>query len=430
MTDAILRLLSGWLPRQRWFAGAEGHVELRVLEDRVFASDVGAEARVVIVRDDASTPPVVYQVPVVFRPATDAGDDPALIGHTGDGRALYDGPHDAAFTDALLRAVAPDAAAAHAQVLRGEQSNTSIVYQLDTGHPIICKVFRRLSDGLNPDIELQSALAAQGSRHVPNVVGVLDGTWQSPANPAQRATGSLAFAQEFFPGVEDAWRVALRAADAGEDFSPGAEALGRATAEVHLNLARLFPTTLAGTHERSTTTEAWARRLAEALDVVPALRVHEPAIRARYAAAEAASWPRLQRIHGDYHLGQVLQVPERGWVLLDFEGEPLRPMSERRTPDLAARDVAGMLRSFDYVAGSLALTAGTGERGGDAVRWATSARTAFLAGYRAVSPVDPSGPLLDALELDKAVYEAVYEARHRPGWVSIPLTAIDLILAR
>lgn len=400
-----------------------------MLEDRTLGVDDDTETRVVIVRDDASTPPIVYQVPLVLRSATDAGEDPALIGHADDGRAVYDGPHDAAFTDALLRAVAAGAGPARAHVLSGEQSNTSIVYEFESRHPIICKVFRRLSDGLNPDIELQSALAAAGSRHVPAVVGVVEGSWPGEASVAERASGSLAFAQEFLPGVEDAWRVALRSADAGEDFSPGAESLGRATAEVHRDLARLFPTTFAGDGERAETTRAWVRRLDEAVAVVPALRAHESAIRERYAEAAAAPWPPLQRIHGDFHLGQVLQVPERGWVLLDFEGEPLRPMSERRMPDLAARDVAGMLRSFDYVAGSLALTAGA-VHDRDAVRWATGARTAFLTGYGAVSSADPSGSLLDALELDKAVYEAVYETHHRPGWVTIPLTAVDLILTR
>ena len=150
-------------------------------------------------------------------------------------------------------------------------------------------------------------------------------------------------------------------------------------------------------------------------------------------------------MHGDYHLGQVLQVPGRGWVLLDFEGEPMRPMGERSAPDLALRDVAGMLRSFDYVEGSLTLARSqtTGldadARGLDAQEdasddraraWAVSARTAFLAGYRAGSGAPPEGALLDALELDKAVYEAIYEARHRPAWLPIPLAAVARLATR
>src|SRR5690606_5429127 len=144
------------------------------------------------------------------------------------------------------------------------------------------------------------------------------------------------------------------------------------------------------------------------------------ALEALLDAAAQVPWPAMQRIHGDLHLGQVLRVPERGWVLLDFEGEPLRPLAQRSLPDSPLRDAAGMLRSLDYVAGAVAL-----EHDADAGPWAAAAREAFLAGYaegagwgdeRAAMQV-----LLDAFEADKAVYEALYEARHRPDWLSIPL---------
>ncbi|MGO2112600.1 MAG: trehalose biosynthesis protein, partial [Pseudoclavibacter sp.] len=159
-----------------------------------------------------------------------------------------------------------------------------------------------------------------------------------------------------------------------------------------------------------------------------------------YAAAGDAPWPNRQRIHGDFHLGQVLAVPERGWVLLDFEGEPLRPLAERNALDLPARDVAGMLRSFDYVAGALSLAAGRDVVGD----WAQRARDAFLLGYvsrvsgsevaanaggvgaAGSAGIDPR--ILAAYELDKAVYEAVYEASHRPEWLPIPIAAIERLL--
>ncbi|WP_432508218.1 hypothetical protein [Kineococcus esterisolvens] len=132
-------------------------------------------------------------------------------------------------------------------------------------------------------------------------------------------------------------------------------------------------------------------------------------------------------MHGDYHLGQVLRSAERGWVLLDFEGEPLRPLAERSLPDLALRDVAGMLRSFDYAAASGAGSAGTEAAG----RWAARCREAFLAADAAGTGVDPREPgsaaatLLAALELDKALYEVVYEVRNRPDWAHIPLSAVE-----
>jgi predicted trehalose synthase len=139
-------------------------------------------------------------------------------------------------------------------------------------------------------------------------------------------------------------------------------------------------------------------------------------------------WPTLQRIHGDLHLGQAVQAPELGWVLLDFEGEPLRPMPERSRPDLPLRDVAGMLRSFDYVAGSLAQQ----DPPVDAAAWASAARNAFLDGYVATSGHDvrTGRALLDAFEVDKAVYEAIYEVRNRPDWLGIPLAAITRLVER
>ena len=135
----------------------------------------------------------------------------------------------------------------------------------------------------------------------------------------------------------------------------------------------------------------------------------------------------LQRIHGDYHLGQVLDVPDRGWVLLDFEGEPLRPISERSDPDLALRDVAGMLRSFDYAAHQAEsgdLPPAQARAWGQA--WAARCREDFCLGYADVHGQDPRDhpALLVALELDKALYEVVYEARNRPDWIDVPLRAV------
>ncbi|MFT4051611.1 MAG: aminoglycoside phosphotransferase [Microbacterium sp.] len=427
--DPTLATLTEWLPNQRWFTRSADSPRLRLLGGTPLPSDdPGASVRILIVADDTTS--VVYQLPVVHRDARAATAGSGWIGPVDDG-VLIDGPRDPAFTAALLSAVAPEATAGPSEVLSGEQSNTSIIYRPPSGQPIICKVFRQLDDGVNPDVELQTALSGVSSPHVPATVGALDGSWSDPADPQSTVAGTLAFAQEFLPDVEDAWRVALRAARSGEDFSAAADRLGRATAAVHLDLARLFPTVPADAAARGEVTSIWLQRLSAAIAEVPQLLPYADEIRERYAAASGASWPALQRIHGDYHLGQVLQVPGRGWVLLDFEGEPIRPMHERRRPDLALRDLAGMLRSFDYVAGSLALQrsdSGTADTD-DARAWAASSREAFLAGYRSATGVTPLGPLLEALELDKAVYEAIYEARHRPGWLAIPLGAIERLLA-
>lgn len=427
--NSTLAALTAWMPRQRWYTSTDGIPRLRVLSDEPLPSDdPSAEVRVLVVADDAPANPIVYQVPLVVRTATDAAASASFIGLTDAGRHLLDGPHDPAYTAALWRAIAPYQGAATAEVLSGEQSNTSVIFHPGDGAPVICKVFRRLHAGLNPDIELQSALAEAGSPHVPRVIGRVDGEWSSPGTSRSPESGSLAFAQEFFPDVADAWRVALTAAADHADFSADAHSLGHATAEVHRDLARLFPAPPADADAQAAITGAWRRRLTIALNEVPQLVPHRAAIESTYVAAASAQWPALQRVHGDYHLGQVLQVPGRGWVLLDFEGEPMRPINERRAPDLALRDIAGMLRSFDYVAGSLTLATPDARESADA--WADAARDAFLRGYRDSSGITTAGALLNALELDKAVYEAIYEARHRPAWLAIPLAAVTRLVAR
>lgn len=437
----LLDLLAVWMPRQRWYGTKGRDPRLTLVADWPLDA---ADARLLLVRDEAVHPAIVYQVPVARRPE---GSVPpgSLIGAAADGLVWTDATTDPAFTDALYalvtvggevgsdedgfrgiplgatggRAPAPQMTA---RVLSGEQSNTSIIYRTEgeePGVPVICKLFRQVNPGINPDVELQSALAAGGAAFVPGAIGEVRGIWMMPEGVP--VSGSLAFAQEFFEGVEDAWRVALDAAAAGEDFADRAYALGASVAGMHVALAEQFSTLDPSEADRSAITGAWERRLTIALGEVPALRPYEEQIRDVYARALAAKWPALQRIHGDLHLGQVLDTPSNGWVLLDFEGEPLRPINERLQPDVAVRDVAGMLRSFDYVSGAVA------DDDGEAVRaWVIAAQQAFLDGYADTTrrPRTDDDPLLEAFELDKAVYEAIYETRNRPDWVGIPLAAI------
>ena len=386
-----------------------------------------------------------YQVPLVLRAEPIAGQQGALVGRL-DGWSVYDGAHDAAFVESWLRLIAdqrtlraPGRPSAQgrlqpggvevpvtgtARVLSGEQSNTSVI--VDGTPPVIVKLFRTLYGGANPDVVVQSALAAAGSSRVPTPCGWIEGSWPRPDGSA--ASGHLAFASEFLVGTRDAWREASESLASGEDFGDQAYTLGQATAEVHRTLAETLATETASPARRSELIHALRIRADWACGQVEDLAGIEPQVRAIHDQLDQlADFPVLQRIHGDYHLGQVLDVPDRGWVLLDFEGEPLRPISERSDPDLALRDVAGMLRSFDYAAhqaeaGELAATEGLAW----GQRWAARCRDDFCLGYADVSGADPRdhAALLVALELDKALYEVVYEARNRPDWIDVPLRAV------
>ncbi|WP_446696880.1 phosphotransferase [Streptomyces zagrosensis] len=265
--------------------------------------------------------------------------------------------------------------------------------------------------------------------------------------PVARETLTLGLLQPYLADSTDGWQYALDhlTGAAGfarvTDFTEAAHALGQATAEVHLALARSLPTTALRRPQIERLTTAMSRRLDVVAGAVPALRPYRGALRAAFAdlaslGATGRCWP-AQRVHGDLHLGQVLRSARDGrWTLIDFEGEPASPLAERRRPQPVVRDVAGMLRSFDYAA-AVATRSGRNGRSHPAGRaedeaarlreWARSARAAYCAGYAATSGYDPRNDpeLLRAYETDKAVYEVLYEARHRPDWLPVPLSAIQ-----
>lgn len=453
---ALTEQLAAWMPRQRWYAhktGGAPQVEVTGWAPLSCRTDA-LVLTVVIQALPADGPGALYQVPIVLRHPEDApttaelGSEIGVLAVHGGPLRVDDATRDPAGRHALLTqllsgapalgdrvrlSVQPGPAAAdqlpwagaranapvHSRILSGEQSNTSLIFEQAGTRPLIMKLFRILSDGENPDVQLQGALSAAGCDRVPAVAGAV-------RLACDDLRTDSAFAQEFLPDVEDAWRVALDRAAAGADFREPARALGTALAEVHRELAAAFGTAPTSPQQSSALLEQMRDRLEQAAREVDGVAQFRGAVESVQRRAASAPWPPMQRIHGDLHLGQVLTVPGRGWVLLDFEGEPLRPLAQRTLPDCPLRDVAGMLRSFDYAAGAVRL-----ERGIDASGWAADARSAFLGGYADAIGVPESsmGPLLGAFEADKAVYEALYEARNRPDWLPIPQMALERISA-
>ncbi|MDQ0987153.1 maltokinase [Streptomyces sp. V2I9] len=437
LLPSLAPLLHSWLPRQRWFAGkgrpVTGFSLVSATEMLPLHGTAGPGLLHLLLRAeqpsrDSRPDEDCYQLLLGVRtslPPTLAG---ALIGQVERGplagRTVYDALHDPRLADLLLERLrrpgrlgalrfertAPIPDGLPPRVLDAEQSNSSLVY----GDAYILKIFRRVFPGDNPDLELPLALAREKCERVPAPVA-----WFEAPGPEPLTLGVL---QPFLRGARDGWQLALSALAAGRDFLPEARALGRATAEVHTALAAALPTpALRGTQTRQLVAEM-TRRLESAARAVPALAPYVPGLRAAFDAVtdlgvRGSGWAQ-QRVHGDLHLGQTLRSADGFWSLIDFEGEPARPLAERRSPAPPVRDVAGMLRSFDYAARS--------HRPWNP-EWAARCRAAYCEGYAQASGTDPRGEpeLLRAHETDKAVYEVLYEARHRPDWLPVPMAAIQ-----
>ena len=425
---ALEDMLAQWLPRQRWFPGRGTTVgELAILSD-VTLLEGDPELRHLIIEARQAHGTARFQVLLGLRGELSPALGEAVIGRMS-GRAVYDALHDPELSAVLLRGIAgerqegplrfvrePGASLRDwpsARRLTAEQSNTSLVF----GEAAIMKVLRRLFPGANPDLEVADALAKLGSAAVAAPYG-----WIETSLHGEPVL--LAVLSEFLAGASDGWTLALRSRADDSPFTGQARELGLATALLHRDMATAFGTREMTAAELAALADTLTAKLAQAVAILPDLSEYAPRIRRAYDdLAQQSSPVMIQRIHGDYHLGQVMRS-RHGWVALDFEGEPAAPLAERRALAPALRDVAGMLRSFDYAARhQLVGHPEREERAGAASTWVAQCQEAFCAGYAAGGGADPSdqAALLRALTLEKAVYEVIYEYRHRPGWLSIPL---------
>jgi len=425
-----------WIVRQRWYAGRTRRL---TRAEPAAVTSLGADLdHVLLDVGYADNTTERYQVLIRWSdtPVPEFGDL-AAIG-SDEGRFAYDAMFDPAAASRLLTLIDESATAgpltfakepgatlpldAAPRVSGAEQSNTSVIF----GSDAILKVFRRVTAGINPDIELNQVLARAHNSHVATLFGSFETTSETdPAEPS-----ALGMVTAFAAGSCEGWDMATASTrEDFSDFTAESRPLGEAVASVHAALAEAL-----GTSTVPFPVDTVLHRLRTAVDAAPALAEHAPRIEARYRAL-AGETMLVQRVHGDLHLGQVLRT-EDGWVLIDFEGEPGAPLEERRRPDSPMRDVAGVLRSFEYAAYQLVVERGDGDGGGRelaerARQWVERNSAAFCDGYAAGGGSDPAAArhILAAYELDKAVYEAAYEARFRPTWLPIPMRSIERIVA-
>jgi trehalose synthase-fused probable maltokinase len=445
--------LREWILGQRWFGSkARDVAQLHVLAAMPLRRQAPLLVAALVEARFHPGTHVLYQLLLGFRPRDEGWTEGVVT--EADGWTVYDALADPAQAREILHLMRGSASvgsgearagfhwaegfdaersgSAEVRAMGAEQSNSSVVF----GETLVLKAFRRLEPGINPELELLRFLTAHGFPHIASLAG-----WYQYRGPLMDAT--LGILQEYLPDGRDGWELALDELASGpEAFLARVRELGEVTGHMHTALgsdssnpdfAPEEPST-ESLHLLTATVDEEIERVFLDLPSLPALEpiagrgedVREQ-LRALSGIGVAG---RVIRSHGDYHLGQTL-LTRRGWVILDFEGEPARSLRERRLKRSPLRDVAGMLRSFAYAASAAAILRGTPAP----PEWEERARVEFLGGY--LASADPAllppgqeavNRLLALFELEKAVYELEYELNNRPDWVRIPVAGIVRLL--
>jgi maltokinase len=429
--------LAPWLVEQRWF-GSKGRepTGVEVLDLPVLDPEPPLLSVALVTVHFAAGPDEVYQLPLVLDPDGELHD--LLADRPASNRLLrlIEGAGEATSERGRVdfgwnREHALIPAGAEGRPIVAEQSNTSVVY----GENAILKAYRRVEPGVNPELEMLRFLDARGFRQIPALLG-----WWEYRGEGLEAT--LGVVQEFVADGRDGWEWALdRLGDDPDALLAPLRDLGRTVGAMHTTLGRdaADPAFTPEPVDAGSTAALLAALDAQIDDLFRALpddpRVapiagRQEELHEQLRALAASGGGMAIRVHGDLHLGQTL-VADRGWTILDFEGEPARPLAERRVKHSPLRDVAGLLRSIAYAPLAARLQRGA-EPPAD---WEERARVEVLDGYlEAVDPalLPPSRHEVDQLlaiyELEKAVYELNYELNHRPDWVEIPVAGITRLL--
>jgi len=408
----VNHLEPAWLQSQRWFRSKQRQIAGVTEVDRIPLRPDAVLVVVEVVYDDAGRAER-FLVPLVGNdePADGDGAWQALAELITSG-ATRIGEHGR--LEATSFATADPAEQLAERRLRVEQSNTSVVL----GERLILKLYRLLERGVNPDVEVSAFLTGSGFGDTPAVAGSL--TYIAASGERSAA----AMLQAYVPSRGDGWSAMLAAlATDPASATRLAVEVGDLTRRMHAVLASRpddvgFPSRPATADEVSEWRASAERQLELALGATAGeertqLDSLAPLVRSAFDQGFAAAGrTRVTRIHGDYHLGQLLARTDGGYSVIDFEGEPARPLAERLRPASPLRDVAGMLRSLDYAA-----------RTADAPStWLAGARAGFVDGYGGIDAAEQQ--LVDAFELEKACYEVRYEASNRPDWLWLPVAAV------